>query len=342
MIGRATLFLARLLALVTIAVAVLTGLAVWRVASGPVSVELLTPILARALDDAAGAAGNLRTEVADTVLIWGGFDHPLELRLRGVKIDGADGHVIARIPELAVGLSLRSLARGRLALARLAVIGPTLHLERTAEGRLMLDLDGAAPAGERPALEVAPAAAENDGPLAGLLAALRQPTGEEGPLAALTQVSILQAALTLEDRATGVMWSVPAASLTARRGADGLRQAVGVAAAAGADVVVLVIQRQQLFALHPVHQRQVVVAQVGHQLVQRFRLVVDIEHQVFQPDQQDGGPRQAHRPPRIAARAHAENAVIHLFQPCLFFHGAGAIHGIGARAQLVEIPRQVL
>lgn len=223
MIGRATLFLARLLALVTIAVAVLTGLAVWRVASGPVSVELLTPILARALDDAAGAAGNLRTEVADTVLIWGGFDHPLELRLRGVKIDGADGHVIARIPELAVGLSLRSLARGRLALARLAVIGPTLHLERTAEGRLMLDLDGAAPAGERPALEVAPAAAENDGPLAGLLAALRQPTGEEGPLAALTQVSILKAALTLEDRATGVMWSVPAASLTARRGADGLR-----------------------------------------------------------------------------------------------------------------------
>ena len=170
---------------------------------------------------AAGAAGNLRTEVADTVMIWGGFNRPLELRLREVKIDGADGHVIARIPELAVGLSLRSLIRGRLALARLAVIGPTLHLERTADGRLMLDLDGAGTsAGQPPALVVGAGAATDGGPLAGLLAVLRQPVGGG---ATLTQVSILDAALILEDRVTGVRWSVPAASLTARRGDDGIR-----------------------------------------------------------------------------------------------------------------------
>ena len=222
MINRATLLLAKLLAFFMISVSVLAALAVWRLASGPVSLEPLTPTLARALDDAVGAAGTLHTSVADTVLIWGGFDHPLELRLREVTVDGADGHPIVRIPELAVGLSLRSLARGRLALARLAVIHPTLHLERTPEGRLMLDLDGGAPAGKGPALTVNPEAAEAGDPLAAFLAALRRPAGEGGALAALTQVSIQDAALTLEDRVTGAMWTVPKASMTAKRGADGL------------------------------------------------------------------------------------------------------------------------
>ncbi|MEI6558890.1 MAG: DUF3971 domain-containing protein [Rhodospirillaceae bacterium] len=225
MINRVAVFLAQGLAILMIAVAVLTGLAVWRVASGPVSVELLTPYLARALDDAVGGAGTLRTEVVDTVLIWGGFDHPLELRLRGVRLSsGTDNHVVAQVPEMAVGLSLRSLARGRLALARLAVIGPMLHLERTVDGRLTLDLDGPG-GGSHPALVVAAEAAAEGaaGPLSGLLAALRQPAGHDGALAVLTQVSIVNASVTLEDRAAGVMWSVPAASLIAKRGDDGIR-----------------------------------------------------------------------------------------------------------------------
>ena len=192
MIARSALFLGRLTGYLLLGVAVLTVLAVWRVVSGPVSLDLLTPYLTRALDD---AVGNLRTEVGGTVLIWGGFDHPLELRLREVRLDAANGHELVRMPELAVGLSVRSLLRGRLALARLAVIRPTLHLERDLDGRLSLDFDGpaGAPADARPAPEVGPAGVEAPGPLAGILAALRQPAGQDGPLAALTQISILDA-----------------------------------------------------------------------------------------------------------------------------------------------------
>ena len=219
MIRRSLRFLLRLTAGLALATLVVIGLAVWRVASGPVSLTFLTPTLAGALDAALDAAGHLHTEVADTVLSWGGFHHPLELRLREVKVEAADGRIIARIPQLAVGLSVRKLAQGRLALSRLAVIGPTLHLERTAGGRLMLDIDGGAtPAAPAP-LEVA----DGGGPLPALLATLRRSGADTGPLASLTQLSVVDAALTLEDKVAGVTWSVPRASLNARRGAGGLQ-----------------------------------------------------------------------------------------------------------------------
>ncbi len=224
MIRRIVLFVVQTLATLMLAVAVLTGLAVWRVASGPIAVDQVTPYLARALDDAAGAAGNLRTEVAGTVLSWGGFGHPLELRLRQVKVGTVGGREIAQVPELAVGVSLRALIQGRLALSRLGVIGATLHLERTADGRVRLDLDGAGPTADLPApLPDHAGAADQPSPLAALVAALHQPAGQDGPLAALTQLSIVNASLTLADHVSGVTWTLPLANLTARRGAEGLR-----------------------------------------------------------------------------------------------------------------------
>ena len=219
MIRRSLRFLLRLTAGLVLATLVLIGLAVWRVASGPVSLTFLTPTLAGPLDAALDAAGHLHTEVGDTVLSWGGLHHPLELRLRGVKVDGADGRVIARIPQLAVGLSVRGLVHGRLILARLAVIGPILHLERTADGRLMLDIDG----GDTPAAPTPLEVTDGGGPLAAVLAALSRPGGDTGPLAGLAQLSVVDAALTLEDKVAGVTWAVPKASLTARRGTGGLQ-----------------------------------------------------------------------------------------------------------------------
>ncbi len=227
MIQRLGLFMVQLLATLTLAGLVLAGLAVWRVAEGPVTVDFLTPHLAAALADAVGDAvggpDRPQVEVGESVLAWGGPNYPLELHLRDVKLVSAAEHrLVAHIPALAVGLSFHALAEGRLALARIAVIGPMLHLVRTSDGRLVLDLDGPAALPHPELTLTAQANQPADAPLAGFLAALRQPSGKAGPLGVLSEVSVLSAALTVEDRVTGVMWKVPAATLTAKRGPGGL------------------------------------------------------------------------------------------------------------------------
>ena len=60
MIRRSLRFLLRLTAGLVLATLVLIGLAVWRVASGPVSLTFLTPTLAGPLDAALDAAGHLQ------------------------------------------------------------------------------------------------------------------------------------------------------------------------------------------------------------------------------------------------------------------------------------------
>ena len=206
--------------------AVMAGMAAWRLSAGPVPLTLLTPYLGHALDAAAGAAGDLRTAIGDTVMDWGGVRHPLELRALDVRVVARDGHVVATVPEVAIGISLRALALGRLALTRVTVIRPSLRLERTTDGRLTLEIHGPGGAGSPPALPVvvAPEAGGGPGPVAGILDVLgRPPDPQDGrdPLGALTELSVAGAELALVDRVTGASWSAPRVDLSARRGADG-------------------------------------------------------------------------------------------------------------------------
>jgi hypothetical protein len=227
MIGRTSLLLLRGLGYLVAGLAVLTGLAAWRLASGPITLTLLTPTLAQALDDAVRSAGDLRATVGETVVVWDGFEHPLALRLHDVRIAAADGETVATVPELGVGLSVPALIGGRLALARVVVVRPTLHLERTGDGRLVLDLNGPGHPGGGATLAVpgtGPATSGNPerGLAAALLAPLRRPADPTGPLGALAEVAVTGAALTVDDQIAGVTWSVPTADLTASRRADGL------------------------------------------------------------------------------------------------------------------------
>lgn len=238
--GAITLKAIRAVGFVVAGLAVLVGLAAWRLAAGPITLTLLTPPLTQALDAAVRRGGDLRTAVGETVVMWDGFEHPLALRLRDVRISTADGQAVAAIPELGVDLSVQALVRGHLALDHLTVLRPTVHLEYTPDGRLVLDLNGPGNPGQTATVTV-PISPGTQGPTtaaaAALLESLRRPTDPLNPLTTLTQVAVTDATLTIDDEKTGLMWSVPRAGLTATRTAGGfhaqahveLRQAGGTA-----------------------------------------------------------------------------------------------------------------
>ncbi len=125
MIHRAALFLIQTLLSLTLALVVLTGLALWWVACGPVALDPLAPYLTQALESRAGVADSLKTEIASTLLRWQGLGQPLELFVQHLRVRATDGREIAHIPELTLGLSLRALILGRLPLFAIPMTEPT-------------------------------------------------------------------------------------------------------------------------------------------------------------------------------------------------------------------------
>lgn len=192
-------------------VAVLGVLAAWRLASGPVPVNVLTPYLEEALYD---PETGLRVEIGDTVLVWDGADRSLDIRARRVQALGQGGRPVASVPELGLHLALPALLRGRLQLRQLDLIGPQLHVVRTEDGRFVFDIRAADPpadpgAGTRFATE--------------LLTALVRPPGARGPLGVLTEVTITDAGLTVDNREVGLSWRAQAVDIALRRDVAGVR-----------------------------------------------------------------------------------------------------------------------
>ncbi|MEI8394639.1 MAG: AsmA-like C-terminal region-containing protein [Rhodospirillaceae bacterium] len=212
---------------VLVGVIILAALALWRMNSGPVSLGFITPYLSEALEAVVGEAGGVRIAVGDTVLAGGGS----VLYLRDVRVTTADGRSVAVIPELAVGLSMPALIQGKLALTRLTLVGPTLRLERSADGRLALDLHGstAKPSGEvavKPsAVAVTPAGEipAEDAFAVQLLELLRRPPDPMSRFGALTELAVSEASIALEDRVTGISWVIPRIEATLDRRPEGMR-----------------------------------------------------------------------------------------------------------------------
>jgi hypothetical protein len=216
--------LLRTLAIFMTLLGLAAGVAAWRLMAGPVAVDVLTPPIAEALN---AALGTVRVEVEGSVLAWGGLDHPLEIRLRQVRAVASDGQTVASVPELAVGISVPALLRGRLALARVTLVRPVLKIERTPEGALVLDLHPLPTPGPSRDMVVEPAV-ESEALPDQIAAFLRLPPDPLSPLGALTTVSVTGAALTIDDRASGRVWRVPRAELSAERADDGITLKAGL------------------------------------------------------------------------------------------------------------------
>ena len=189
-----------------IGIAIFVALIVWRLSGEPVHLSFLTPYLEKAMsaDD-----GSFTTQLDDTVLTWGGWERALDIRLRGVRAVGPDRQVIASVPEMSVGLSLRGLLHGVVAPTSLEVFHPKVRVVRDAGGKFNLGFEDAGPAA---------------GDIMGrLLTDLISPADPSHAMGYLTVVRITQADLTLVDEKLNTTWHAPQADVAISRDEKGIR-----------------------------------------------------------------------------------------------------------------------
>ena len=178
--------------------AILFGLAAWRLSTGPLSLGFLSPYMQEALE---GEDLPYRFEFEDTVLVWPGWGEALEVHLTDLRIADASGVTLAAVPAASLGLSGAALLSGSIAPTSIELIGLSLALVRDPDGRVHL-------------------AGGDEGGLAddeasdSLVADLLDPPRDDHPMAQLERVSLRDASIVLFDEATDLTWAAPSADLT--------------------------------------------------------------------------------------------------------------------------------
>ena len=178
--------------------AILFGLAAWRLSTGPISLGFLSPYIQEALE---GEDLPYHFEFEDTVLVWPGWGEALEVHLTDLRIADTSGVTLAAVPAASLGLSGSALLSGSIAPTSIELIGLSLALVRGAEGRVRL-------AGSDEAGEADDDAADS------LVDDLLDPPREDHPMARLERVSLRDASIVLVDEKTDLTWTTPSADLT--------------------------------------------------------------------------------------------------------------------------------
>jgi len=209
---RATKITVEVFAVILTGLAIAIGAAAWRLSTGPVALEALSPYIERALTP---ASGEFRVRIDKTILTWGGWQRPVVVHAVGVRAVRPDGDLIARVPRAIIRFSTRALLRGVIAPTSLEISRPSLIAERTKDGRFTFGLGGAdggkaaTPARTTPLPRAV---------IEGLLADRRH-----GALSYLTSVRIVAARMTIFDRHLDLAWQAPNANLAFSRGPTGIR-----------------------------------------------------------------------------------------------------------------------
>ncbi|MBM3572927.1 MAG: hypothetical protein FJX52_11325, partial [Alphaproteobacteria bacterium] len=223
MIRRSTKVAFELVAGLIAGVALLAGIAAWRLSAGPISLDFLRPYVERAL---SGDDGEITVEVARAELAWQGADHALVVRAGDVRARAADGRVVATVPALSVRVSGRALLRGLVAPTEISVLGPSVRLVRTVADNIELALAAGGPGEPAPA----PDAGTGGGAVAAFLAReLLAPLDDRRALGYLRRVQFLDGSLTLEDHLSGRMLRAPSADIRLTRDEAGIRAGLALA-----------------------------------------------------------------------------------------------------------------
>jgi hypothetical protein len=203
-----------------VAAATVSGLAIlllllaWRLSQDePLRLESLTPYLESALQP---ADGSYAVRIGETLLTWAGWDRTLDLRVAAVRVLDAERRVVATIPEASITLSIRALLlRGMVAPTAIELFRPRLTILREADGefRMLQEEQQIASAVDTPTAPILPQFFDR----------LAKSAEKDQPTAFLERVGIIDGALTLVDRRSGITWTIPDADLGLRRTDDGLQ-----------------------------------------------------------------------------------------------------------------------
>jgi hypothetical protein len=97
---------------------------IW-VATGPRSLEQITPYLERALEQ--GGQG-YKVDIAETWLVWDGWKHPVDIRISNVAVIDKDGRVFSTFPEISLGVNVLYILAGEILPTSLTISKPVINL----------------------------------------------------------------------------------------------------------------------------------------------------------------------------------------------------------------------
>jgi uncharacterized protein YhdP len=208
--------LAQVLVSLSVGLAILASLAAWRLSQGPISLNFMNPVLERSF---AVEELSLTVDVEDTVMIWGGWRRIIDLRAQNLRILGPDGKLLASLPEVSVGISIRALAHFELAISRLEILGLAVDIERAADGRFTFQV----PVAEQ-AKSVKAATVGKD-----TLDALIKPIRDgEGAFRYLRQFALIDGKFQLTDRKQDYVFDLPHIDIVAAFRRDGADTAISL------------------------------------------------------------------------------------------------------------------
>jgi hypothetical protein len=186
--------------------ATMGGMGAWRLAQGPVSLDRLTPLLARSL-----SSNGITVAIDHAALSWESY-RQLRIVAIGVHLSQAESGAQLTFREMDMEPSLRGFLTGNLLPSRLTLSEPDLRLQRAADGSYRLGLAGG---GNEPD-ESSQFWSKR------LLEDMTASPEEAGPLSYLRELELRNAAVTVEDPSLGTTWHADRADLTLDRNADGL------------------------------------------------------------------------------------------------------------------------
>ena len=131
--------MASLFAFCVLFVGVFSGVLIWRLSQGPVSLNRFAPYILAELNK---SSGDLKFDVEDMVLVWRGWEEKFDVRMRQISVRQANGREMLRMPAADVVFSSRALFDGVLALREIDLIAPRMRLVRYSDGRFDVGLSG--------------------------------------------------------------------------------------------------------------------------------------------------------------------------------------------------------
>lgn len=215
---------------VTLALATVGILALWwRLASGPIEIEMATPWLKAAIEENFGGKN---TVAVGGTQIERDEKGRTSLRLRDIVVRDADGTVVASAPKAEVGISGLGLLTGRVRAYSLNLVGAEMAVRIETDGRITVfaGADSRPIATAPPTLSPAPPAAGTPPPgplrsefddITGMMAWIdgAGATGFDGH--ELRELGLKNGNLTVDDRRNGKKWSFDRINLSLSRPALG-------------------------------------------------------------------------------------------------------------------------
>lgn len=207
--------------------ALLSGLALWRLSTAPVEIDFLTPYLEAAFEK---SDSKFRVDIGQTVLTWEGWSRTIDLRTRQITLRDRSDTILASLPDASISLSLRALVQGTVAPTVIEVVGAQVNVTRRVDGTF----EFGARAVPAEAVAAEPVANNDFSSLFPVIIdRLRSEPDPNQPLAFLEAVRITGGQVSVNDKKLSLSWNAPTADIEIRRDEAGLAGELALVVALG-------------------------------------------------------------------------------------------------------------